>query len=909
MFGLAAAFLGYFTLLLYCEARRTDPLGFLVRFDRQGMLVQAVRPGSAAARAGLSGGDRILTAAGRAIRVRGDWTVVEASLPRDSPLVLGVERGNARLQTTLSPTRASIHFWRTGPGVVLGMARLTQFATLLIALLVAFKRPDDPLARLGAWLLASGAVFSIVLPPGIAAAWGQLPAIAGLPLWLPFASSLCVGAILFTFFSAFPRPLFTSWMVWAAAWTPMIVVEAQFLMSFVSVVYRPDRVGDPPDAANVMLLSALYTGAGLIVLTLNYSRLRDVNERRRVQSILPGSIVALVSGVIMPIGYLTRSPVDMTEPLFGSPMMAVGTVMLLALPFSFAYAILRRRMFDLTTLLRQGVRYALARRVVLMAPLILGAVLVADAVSQYEKRVGDVLAARLTIYGVLIAVAVYVASRREQWLSALDRRFFRERYNAQRIVRGVATRLRESGTAESVAPFVVAQIEEALHPRFAALMVRAAGTDTFKAGASAPAGAAPPPIPAHWKLVAVARLFGQPLLLSPEGDEHLTRRLPPVELAFVESVGIELLLPIAYDESAPQELLLALGAKRSEEPYSAEDLELLGGVAAALALVVARGDATPRVVAGLEECPACGRCYDSGTVRCVEEHGELQPARIERVVAHRYRLERRIAEGGMSRLYKATDVALQREVAVKVLRDEWMALRNGPERFRREAQIAAGFAHPHVVTIFDFGLSGGSAFLVMELLLGRTLRDEMHEHGRLPVLRVIEILRSIGSAIEAAHSRRLVHRDLKPENIFVCRTAADEVVKVLDFGISRFVGPTRDGFSTGGLLIGTPAYMAPEQLRGEDPTPGWDLWALAAMTYEMLTGTLPFATAAAAGASGRATGTGTRYDTPGPRLTGDLVLLQSFFAEALAIDGASRPKTAREFVAAFESASTLIPAG
>jgi tRNA A-37 threonylcarbamoyl transferase component Bud32 len=523
--------------------------------------------------------------------------------------------------------------------------------------------------------------------------------------------------------------------------------------------------------------------------------------------------------------------------------------------------------------------------------------------------VGDVIGARLTIYALLIGVAAYVATRREHWLSALDRRFFRERYNAQRIVRSVAAQLREAGTVESVAPFVVARIEEALHPAFAALMVRSAPGDTFTAAASAPLGAAPPPIPAHWKMVALTRLLSEPLVLTPEADGHLARHLPTVERAFVQASGVELMLPVPGQEGSAQELLLVLGAKRSEEPYSAEDFDLLGAVADALALVVQRRDEHPQTAAALEECPACGRCYDSGTGRCADEPQALEPARLERVVASRYRLERRVAEGGMSKLYRATDLALQREVAVKVLRDEWMALRNGPERFKREAQIAAGFAHPNVVTIFDFGVSGGAAFLVMELLPGRTLRDELLENGRLSVPRTLEVLRQVGSAIEAAHGRGLIHRDLKPENLFVCRTDAREVVKVLDFGLSRFVGGARDGFSTGTLLLGTPPYMAPEQLRGEDPEPGWDIWALAAVTYELVTGALPFAAAIAASSTGgSAAGLGGSWpEVIGARLSGDLVLLEPFFASALAIDRALRPQSARDLVAAFEGASALVP--
>jgi tRNA A-37 threonylcarbamoyl transferase component Bud32 len=904
--ALGAAFLGYFGLLVYCEALRSRPIGFLVQFDATGMVVEAIVPGSAASNAGLVPGDRIVTANGRSIYVRGDWTVVDANLSAGRELRLVVERDGNRSTLTARLQRESLDFWKSGAGIVLAVARLTQLATLLIAMLVAIKRPGDPLARLGAWLLASGGVFSIVLPPGIAGVWSSLPTAIGALLWIPFASSLAVGAILFTFFAAFPRPLFTSRLIWVAAWTPMLVGEAQFLLSFVQVVYTPVVVGNPADPRLVMLLSAMYSGAGLVALALNYSRLHDVNDRRRVRSIVPGSIIALVSGMAMAMFYLRRSPVDMTTPLFGSPVMAITTLMLLALPFSFAYAILRRRMFDLTTLLRQGVRYALARRVVLSAPVILAAALIADVAAQHDRRVDEVLAGRLTVYLLFLGVAAYIALRREHWLAALDRRFFRERYSAQRIVHNVASQLRASGTVESVAPFMVAQIEEALHPRFAALLVRAEGSDVFAAVASAPLGAAPPPVPARWKVVALTRLLTGPLVLPPDAKGHLSHQLPPVEHAFIRDAGVEVMVGVPCQENATRDLLLVLGAKRSEEPYSTEDLDLLGAVGDALALVVQRRDDGAPLAVTLDECPDCGRCYDSGTARCTADQRELVPAQLGRVVASRYRLDCRFAEGGMSKLYRATDLALKRDVAVKVLREEWMAQRDGPERFRREAQIAAGFSHPNVVTIFDFGLSGDVAFLVMELLPGRTLRAEMEGCSRLPVPRAVDVMRQVGSAVEAAHARGLIHRDLKPENIFLCRTDAHDVVKVLDFGLAKFTGAAQKELASG-LLIGTPAYMAPEQLRGEEASPAWDLWALSALAFEMITGVLPFAAASAAWPTGGASTPTGRWPDGLGGLSGELLVFEPFFAAALSIDPAGRPPSVQQLIAGLESAAALLP--
>src|SRR5262249_901464 len=150
----------------------------------------------------------------------------------------------------------------------------------------------------------------------------------------------------------------------------------------------------------------------------------------------------------------------------------------------------------------------------------------------------------------------------------------------------------------------------------------------------------------------------------------------------------------------------------------------------------------------------------------------------------------------------------------------------------------------------DYGVEAETrAFLVMELLEGGTLRDALDQQKRISPSRMVEIFRGVSAAVEAAHQRDLIHRDLKPENIFIARASdgANEVVKVLDFGLAKFL-PSRNGASPTvvtratqtGVLVGTPAYMSPEQLLGEDLDVLWDLWALTVIAYETLTGALPF---------------------------------------------------------------------
>ena len=270
-----------------------------------------------------------------------------------------------------------------------------------------------------------------------------------------------------------------------------------------------------------------------------------------------------------------------------------------------------------------------------------------------------------------------------------------------------------------------------------------------------------------------------------------------------------------------------------------------------------------------------------------------------RLLAGRYRLERRLGRGGMGTVYVALDTSLDRRVAAKLVREDLVGLPGAAERFQREARAAAAFSHPNVVTVHDFGVAGAHAFLVMELLEGRTLRETLRAEKRIECERALAIVGDVASASEAAHRRRLVHRDLKPENIFIQGAWGSTIcAKVLDFGIAKFLAPHEGeslaAHATGGLLLGTPLYMAPEQLRGEDPDPSWDLWALAVIAFEMLSGSHPFASGTDAfGAGMRASAADARFENlpSGCR---------PFFARALAIDRTARPASAAMFLAEFE---------
>ena len=212
--------------------------------------------------------------------------------------------------------------------------------------------------------------------------------------------------------------------------------------------------------------------------------------------------------------------------------------------------------------------------------------------------------------------------------------------------------------------------------------------------------------------------------------------------------------------------------------------------------------------------------HGSGPLR--EGRCRAESVGMPRTLAGRYRLERRLGRGGMGTVYAAVDIALDRTVAVKVIREEWVHNALATKRFQREARAVAGFAHPNVVTVYDYGVETGSrVFLVMEQLHGATLREELRRSGRLGPARTLDVLRGVGSAVGAAHERGFIHRDLKPENIFLVEHAGP--AKVLDFGVAKplvrvaAADPGDAPETEVGVLVGTVGYISPEQLMGDSP--------------------------------------------------------------------------------------------
>jgi serine/threonine-protein kinase len=205
------------------------------------------------------------------------------------------------------------------------------------------------------------------------------------------------------------------------------------------------------------------------------------------------------------------------------------------------------------------------------------------------------------------------------------------------------------------------------------------------------------------------------------------------------------------------------------------------------------------------------------------------------VIGSRYRLGDRIASGGMADVWAATDLTLEREVAVKIMRPDADHEEVFARRFRDEALHAASLLHTNIATVFDYGEDDGLAYLVMEKVEGRPLNVVIREDGPQPVDRVRAVIGQAALALGIAHEARVVHRDVKPANMIL---RPDGLVKLTDFGIARALGSA--GHTRIGELLGTPHYLSPEQALGEPASGASDLYALGVVAHEMITGRRPF---------------------------------------------------------------------
>ena len=263
----------------------------------------------------------------------------------------------------------------------------------------------------------------------------------------------------------------------------------------------------------------------------------------------------------------------------------------------------------------------------------------------------------------------------------------------------------------------------------------------------------------------------------------------------------------------------------------------------------------------MKVCPTCNAEYTSGEMFCPLDATRLTSASqfdapavrdpedplVGATLGGRYRIVRRIGEGGMGIVYEALHVVIEKRVALKVLRDDFSGRTEVVERFRQEAKSASRIGHQHIVDISDFGETpGGQSYFVMEYLEGEDLANVLARQTTVPIDRAVDIVLQCCKALGAAHAKGIVHRDMKPENVFLTRRDGDrDFVKIVDFGIAKMSDIDSPGvpgrkLTKTGMIFGTPEYMSPEQAAGKPLDHRVDVYAVSVILYEMLTGRVPF---------------------------------------------------------------------
>ena len=806
---------------------------------------------------------------------------------------------------------------------------LLQLATTIAfaaagALLVGGGRRDDRAATLGTVFLLVASVFADQL--GVPLRDRTSPLLTAVRAVLAIQVDAFTPYFVWRFVGEFPRALQTSraraWIVRAeraslAVGAVLLLANAvEFLLAGAD-----DGAGSPTWLHPLQrdTLGGLYWPAQLLLLApalpalLLKTRRAPADERRRTELLAVGLLVGTMPTLLWVLWSEAVPGVRRVLPLSVAGWVIWPT--LLATPFATAYAVLVRRALDVRVIIRRAIRYAITRYSVLV---LLAAPLLALVVALYRGRdatVAEIVASPVGIaLAVLTALALGGLVARERILRRVDRHFFRERYDARRVIgRLVEGSGRATGPAD-LAAVVRAEVAAALHPDGVHVLLRDGRTGDLvapDAGVRPLRGTAPL---AAWLARPEALLDVDPELTAPA-----VAALPDDDRHWLADAGVRLLIPIpSGDQDGRLHGLLALGERRSELPYGTQDRDLLREVARVTAMAVAarfpgRAGSEEMVIAEdqpADECRRCGAVQRAGSARCSGCDAVPAPAVVPQTIARKFVVDRRLGAGGMGVVYHALDLQLGREVAIKTLpvvspqQAVWL---------RREARAMAAVLHPNLALIFGAETWRGQPMLVVEYLAGGTLAELLRE-GPLPIHEALDLAAGVAAGLAAIHRAGVLHGDVKPSNIGF---AADGTPKLLDFGLARLVPgraargagheaparpshaavpgpgyspPHADGTASSSTTFGTPHYMSPEARAGLLPTPGFDVWSLCITLLESIGEAVP-------GTGDRTTGAHrTIPSLQEPPSSADPAhgLLAEFFQKALGPSPALRPQTAEQ---------------
>ncbi len=842
--GLAAALVlvtfTYAAWLLVLNGGTAASQGWSEEQHDGGWLVTGVDPTGPAA-SHLRVGDRIVS-----LGEAPPFAVV-GTAPHRRPLAPGdtyhltIEREGRQLAMTLS-TGATDSRSRL-------VTRVTYFFSsllwCLIGLWIGAARPQNPVARLAtAVALSVGLLFL------------TLGVFESLPRWGPL--HVVLG---YHFFSRFPTGAVAGGWWRAALW-------GLYLTGGVSVVSGLGFDGivlahGLSDAAQFDWLLRVreslavigFTGAVVAMMAViprNYWLLTTEDQRRRVRWVLYAACVGLAPEVWW-------AAIALIETFIGPAgvprLTLIANIAPVVIPLSVAYVVVRHRVLDISVVIRRTVQYLLARRMLQTTVAIPVLALLYTVATHRHLTIAELVGDTRAYLFWLGASALALRFRRPIE-GALDRRFFREEYDREQLLLGVLEEVRRVDSIAELARVVTDRLAFVLHPTSAYVWYR--DPAELAAASSSDPQLTPADVPANGAWLSWLEARGEAAALPLPAEAGLSRR----EARWFSERGVSLIVPL-MDSGDRLVGTFMLGEKRSEEPYSAGDTRLLSAIARQAAVVrenlrlrarvdeevrvkydvLARLDS--RVPNLLKECPACGACYE-GALECCPADGRLLALSlpVARTIDGRYRLERLLGTGGMGAVYEARDLRLERMVAVKILLGRAFGQPAALRRFHREARATARLNHPNIVALYDYGsLEGEGAYLVMERVQGVTLRAELERRRSLPPAVAADWFEPLLEGLAAAHAAGIIHRDLKPENVMGRQTPSGTLlVKLLDLGLVKFhtgEPPTSGSMTAQGIIMGTPGYMAPEQLFAGEVDQRTDLFAVGVMLIEVLTGQRP----------------------------------------------------------------------
>jgi len=649
-------------------------------------------------------------------------------------------------------------------------------------------------------------------------------------------------------------------------------------------------------------------------------------ERRRFRLFMAGLIAGLLPLALDILAALTL-PVYREYSRAPHRIRYVGVTLSLALliiPVTTVYAVLVERVFGVRFFVRKALQYALARYTLLILLTVPAVALASFAYANKDRSISDLIRFRSPAGWLLLAATVIALGvARRPLLELLDRRFFREEYDARRILMNLVEGSRQTNSVNEQAALTVREIDRALHVTAVSILVKDAGRNVFVDPQHQLQS-----LPCDCPLATV--IAGASPAFDLDQADSMVHRLPSADLEWLNQSRARLFVPlIASDRSLLG--LIAIGEKLSETPFSAEDRQLLTTVGASVALAIEHRfllESGPRSGSGSHvgdaesaaalQCARCGVLQDANPKGCLRCNGPLVPARLPAVLAATFAIEREIGRGGMGVVYRGRDLTLDRPVALKTLP---RVSPSNVSRMRNEALAMAALDDPHLATIYSVETWRDSPVLVLEYLAGGTLADRLRM-GPMSPSEVVSLGLAMSSALDALHRAGFLHRDIKPSNIGY---TAKGVPKLLDFGLARLVtrlprtvppAPGSTHIAADSVLTtasasrpadtatqrwaGTAAYLSPEAIAMKPPRASFDLWSLAVTMFEALTSRNPFVGAdlhetfwriCLARLPDPAT---LRNDCPAP--------LADFFRSALSLRIEDRPGSARAF---HQSLSTL----